>query len=115
MSAHDLRGVVVGDAVAVFSYGISHTRIAKRVASKVSATQVTLDDGSRWLRRGKKFGSTDSFHRDRAEPWDESKHGPLLNEYERLMLASHVSRLDFTRLGGDQLLRIKSIAEEPKA
>jgi hypothetical protein len=111
---NDLRDVKVGDPIAVVFYS-SRTSCVRSTVAKVTLTQVTLADGSRWLRRGgKKVGGAGSYSYSHlsAEPWDESRHPQMQQEAEREMLANKLSHWRFDRLTYDQLQRVIAICLE---
>lgn len=115
MSAWDLMDVKVGDAVAVVS-GFHKDTVSRRVVSRVTATQVVLDDGTRWTRRGYRVGASESkWCRSYAKPWDEAEHQQKVDERTRRELARLIEQKTvFSSLSMDQLKRIKAIVDETK-
>lgn len=110
MSAHDLQDVKVGDVVGVsgrtFAIGLD-----KRTVSRVTKTQVVLDDGSRWLKRGGKVGDHE-WSREWAAPWDEEQHQEMVARVTRERLANELRLRSYRNLSLDQLQRIEAIFKE---
>jgi hypothetical protein len=103
-----LMGSKVGDLVAVSNRSL----FEKRTITKATATQITLDDGTRWLRRnGRKVGSG-TWSSLFVRPWDEEEHVSRLHEAELRMLRRKVDEISAARLTSDQCARILAIAAE---
>lgn len=85
--------------------------LAKRTVSKVTATQVVLNDGSRWLKRGRRVGAG-TWAREWATPWDEEEHQKLLREAKLRQLRREVDAQSTSSLTADQCQRILAIYKE---
>ena len=109
----NLENVHVGDAVAV-RLGWRGS-LSKHAVAAVSARQVTLDDGRRFVRgTGRLVGGAAAIDPIEAEPWNED-HDRSMELQEARDLRHELSDMllrNKPTLTLDQLRRIKSIAGE---
>lgn len=114
-----LKDTKVGDYIAASApRGWNDRTIRKLRVTKATGTQVTSEDGFRWLRRsGIQVGATgNSWNRTFARPWDEDIHPAEVAKAE--MRTLRLSVCSFFRdskppLTDDQWIRVKAICDEP--
>lgn len=109
-----LKDAKVGDVVAV-GYGWRgwNAHFDRRIVAKVTATQVTLDDGQRFTKRGRRVG--EPMSRLFAKPWDEEEQADIAEDRRKRELRHEVRRA-FDNASGclttEQCEQIIAICEE---
>ena len=112
MSSLNLSVLRVGDFVAKHFRCISVDLPTKHIITKVTKTQITLDDGSRWLMRGRMVGAP-RWSQEWIDKWDEARHLELVRKAEALKLRLRVLHDAATAsITPDQWSRIDSILKE---
>ena len=113
----DLKDVQPGDHVARSIRTLGGFIWSKHTVTAVTKTQVTLDDGSRWLKsHGGRVGAS-VWDGSRVSPWNEADHAARV-ELSQLVqacetLAQRVGSVCRARgLTADQIARINAILDE---
>ena len=108
-------GLKVGDKVGVVGGGWGDTCVIRTVAKR-TATQVVLDDGTRWTRRGYKVGSGGSYYREFLV--DERDAIQRAADYEartkRSKLIQMVRDLDLKQIANEGLTAMLQAADDHK-
>ena len=84
----DFRNVKVGDVVAMHSPSVGGmVRPVRKVVTKVTATQIEVDGGLRFMRsHGREFGA-DRYYQHSIEPWTNEVNERIAAAAERAALA----------------------------
>lgn len=105
----------VGDKVGVSGYGWNPIHSIKTVAKR-TATQVVLDDGSRWNKHGHKIGEHSAWHRSylMTVADAESRNAEETKRRARLALVREVKDFDWNDVDDEGLRLVLQAAKDHK-
>jgi hypothetical protein len=100
-----------GDAVTVAHYGA----LRKATVFRVTKTQITLDDGTRWLVSTGRRVNAPRWDVSAVEPFDAAKWSAYQAEAERQLACNALVQRFATvcnRLTSDQIARVAAVLDE---
>ena len=112
INVNDLK---VGDKIGVSGFGWNNAAEI-RVVAKRTATQVVLDDGSRWNKYGRKIGEGSTYQRQflMSEQEAATRNAEERKRMKRLALIGKVRDLNFKNVSDEGLIAILQLANDHK-
>ena len=112
----DCSNVKVGDFVALYAGNGWYRDISK--AQVTRTTKAIIEVAGRAYNRHGDLRGSDSWLRDRIEPWDDATHSARVEESRiatrKRILANELNRMGWQNMELDKLERIYAAAKEDK-